>query len=130
MFVREPSNLPQDNWLITQHITKSITQQSILYPSLIYVNLTYKIESGCAICHNTFQLLSYNTNTTVSDISNRTSDFTLLANLTDSGGVLSTMFTETFVIEPELEGFYLALRDYGKLAPTRYCNCTIIILYF
>ncbi len=79
--------------------------------------MTFKIESNCDICQNHFQLLLYDTNTSLSDIANRTTDFIFLANLTnsDDSSSLSTMFTKTFVIEANEEGFYLGLRDYGKM---------------
>ena len=114
--VQEPTNFPQDNWLITQHIAKSIAQQSDLYPTLVYVNLTFKIDSSCTDCHDVFQLLVNKSDTLLSNVSNITSEFSLVSNLTHSSGnpSVSTMVTKTFVMQPEDDGFYLALKDYGE----------------
>ena len=128
--VQEPTHVPQNNWLITQHIAKSSAQQSDLYPTLVYVNLTFKIDSSCNICHDVFQLFVLYSNTSLSDVSDRTSHFSRVSNLTSSSDnpLVSTMVTKTFEMQPEDDGFYLALRDYGE--PCSLAMASILILLY
>ena len=117
VFVAEPAQLPQNNWLITQYISTAITDP-IDYQTVIYVNITYKFEETCSTgppntCYPSFILKNQTTNGVDQTAANDTDSYTVLAQYTPSSDSTNMQFvTVNFMVQNE-NGFYLALFDNG-----------------
>ena len=113
--VKEPKNVPQMNWIITQYISKSISEEDNIYPTNIHVNITYLFDSDCVdvSCHPSFHLNYLFANESINGTENMLNDFVLLGNLSSEVTNTLQMATQSFVIETQHQGFYLALHDSG-----------------
>ena len=86
------------------------------------MNLTFVINSDCSVdCQDNFELLLLYSDTVVDNITERVNEFSSVANLTASSNPISKTVTNTFIIQPEMDGFYLALRDYGACYRPQCC---------
>lgn len=119
VFVLEPSQLPQSNWLITQHVSTGIPA-SVKYSTTVFVNITYKFSDLCQpnSCFPGLHLkkLFINTiNETAANITQNYDDITTFA----PPGVNDIKFNTTeFMVnlDPsagDSKGFYLSLVDNG-----------------
>ena len=117
VFVAEPAQLPQNNWLITQYISTAIPTP-IKYQTIIYVNITYKFEETCSTgppntCYPSFVLKNQITNGVDQTVANDTDSYTVLAQYSPSNDSTNMQFvTVNFMVQNE-NGFYLALFDNG-----------------
>ena len=113
------TGLAQDNWLFTQHISKSIVSELDNYPTEITIRMLYALQSCRKGCEPLFQLYMYQTNTpqlpstSGPGLMNR-------SNYDDWYKLIlpahpSQPFLEDFsvILPPGQTGFYLAVRDNG-----------------
>ena len=113
VFVAEPAQLPQNNWLITQYISTAIPTP-IDYQTIIYVNITYKFEETCSTgppntCYPGLILKNQITDGIDQTAANNTDSYTVLAQYTQSNDSTKCVLKK---VQNE-NGFYLALFDNG-----------------
>ena len=106
----------QDNWLFTQHISQEFDPNTYNYPVEIQVELDYALSS-CRErfgCKPKFELYYYATNTTQLPITSG-SGFMNTDNYMQFAVVrpADTIRTFTFTLQPNVTGFYFAIRDNG-----------------
>ena len=116
VFVAEPAQLPQNNWLITQFISTAISG-TLSYQTVIYVNITYTFDETCSpdSCHPSFILKRQFTSGVNQTAANDTESVSYenLAQYTPSNVATNMQFaTVNFTVQNE-NGFYLALFDNG-----------------
>lgn len=129
MSISEPQNLPQDNWIITQFINKSIPSQFNNDPVTIFINISYILDSSCASvnCIPNFQLLYHLSNDSDSSLASHRPGYSLISNVSSVDDVTLHMKTFSFNLSPEDTGFYIAVRDIGMIIML-YC-CIVIMNY-
>lgn len=126
---------PQNNWLFTQHIHKSVEPSLDNYPVQIQVNLTY-ILLNCRErhgCKPEFKVYLYKTNTPQAQSTSNNgfmnqNNYVRIMTVVPSTISSTLVETITFELEPREMGFYLAIRDEGtciglsRMLVTRF-NC-------
>ena len=118
---RQPG-VPQDNWLFTQHVSKSFDANTNNYPVEILVDITYALQicrsNRNPPCNTRFKLYRYITNSQQLP-STSGSGFMNKANYVSFGTATpartGTRYTEThrFTLQPQQTGFYIAIEDTG-----------------
>ena len=118
---RQPG-VTQDNWLFTQHISKSFDANTEIGTVEILVNITYAFQSCRSNhdppCNTRFTLYRYITNETQLPSTNG-SGFMNKDNYVSFGtatpAATGTKYTEThhFTLQPQQTGFYIAIEDTG-----------------
>ena len=118
---RQPG-VAQDNWLFTQHISKSFDANTNNYDVEILVNITYALKSCRSdrnpSCNTRFKLYRYITNSQqLPSTSNNGFMNTENYQLVDTVNPIETGPTYTVVVVFEMQtsqtGVYLAIRDEG-----------------
>ncbi len=104
----------QDNWLITQHINRTVDG----YPlQQVSVQIEYQQsicpDEGSTRCRRTFDLLKYETSTVNPVAAIDTDNYTLIRTLTTQVSGTTTTTTKQFGFNTNESGFYLAIRDPG-----------------
>ncbi len=105
----------QDNWLITQHISREVGGGTLLNQVVVIVEFEFNgcIESGD--CTQTFTVLHYDTSTIDPDTAANVANYELLDTVApdDVTGVLRQNATVDldFAQSNPATGFYLAIRD-------------------
>ena len=115
---RQPG-VAQDNWLFTQHISKSVDASMNTFPVQIRINITQRFQSCIARqgCNEEFKVYRYITNSpTLPSTSNNgfmnTANYQLVdkVNRIDTGRYTAVV---VFEMQTSQTGFYLAIRDEG-----------------
>ena len=114
VFVSEPTQLPQNNWLITQYISTTIPPQSISYSTVIHVNITYQFAETCSpeVCYPGLHLMMLFSNDSNDTAANTTANYTCIADYMPTSTSDLQFSTVTFPVRNQ-RGFYLALHDNG-----------------
>ena len=111
-------DIPQNNWLFTQHISQDFDHNTFNYDVTIYVEVVYSVQScrdrqGCT---QGFNLLHYMTNSIqVADTRQagymNTQNYEIFAQ--PEGPTSSVTYTNTysFTLPPSYTGFYIAVQD-------------------
>ena len=112
----------QDNWLFTQHISKSFDANTNIYPVEILVDITYALQSCRSNrnppCNTQFTLYRYITNSQQLP-STGGSGFMNKDNYMSFGtatpAATGARYTEThrFTLQPQQTGFYITIEDTG-----------------
>ena len=112
----------QDNWLFTQHISKSFDANTNNYDVEILVDITYALQSCRSNrnppCNTRFKLYRYITNETQLPSTNG-SGFMNKDNYVSFGtatpAATGARYTEThrFILQPQQTRFYIAIEDTG-----------------
>ena len=128
--VSEPPSLPQDNWLITQYINKSIPAQYNTGPTTVFINISYILDTTCSIvnCNPIFQLLYHLSNVPNDSTAVHREGYTLLANVSSTDDTSLHMMTFSFTINPGDNGFYIGIRDIGELISISVLISSLIII--
>ena len=108
----------QDNWLFTQHISRTVDGYRLQQVS---VQIEYQLTTcpedsvGSTRCRRTLDLSKYETSTVNPVAAMNTSNYALIRTLTTqvSESGTTTKATENFGFNTNESGFYLAIRDTG-----------------
>ena len=106
----------QDNWLFTQHISKS---QSANISTTVFINITFQIGTVCKVhglgCKREFELYYYVVNSKQSRrMYNDISRYNLLSTISPGNSQFEFVNEErNFTLPPQQSGFYIAIRDTG-----------------
>ena len=104
----------QENWLITQHISRELAGGQRLRRVTAQFNITF---NGCDIsrqCRQTFDVYKWQTSTIDRSAARNTSNYEKVGRVSPQVSDETGSSTETLVIDLDAEsGFYLALVDMG-----------------
>ena len=102
---------PQNNWLITQYISRRVGD--VLLPQ-VSVQVVFELR-GCVnlACQRTFVVNIYETSTENSTIARETGNYRLVSRVAsdDDTGLTSQNQTREADFTTDAEGFYIAIRD-------------------
>ncbi len=103
----------QDNWLLTQHISKDISQEIDTYPITIYVDIISRLSPSCkGACNNTMEVHRFITDSQqLPDVNQKTGTF--IGTISQQPSVTGTT-SLTFTLGPTQDGFYLGIRSPGS----------------
>ena len=113
-------DIPQNNWLFTQHIGQDFDQNTFNYDVTIYVEVGYSVQScrdrqGCT---QGFNLLHYMTNSTQAEDTRQagfmnTQNYQIFAKPYGASLIAYTN-TYNFTLPQSYTGFYIAVQDIGS----------------
>ena len=105
---------PQNNWLITQYISRRVGD--VLLPQ-VSVQTVFELV-GCVdlACQKTFMVNIYETSTENKTIARETDNYEVLSRVApdDDSGLTSQNQTKEADFSTAAEGFYIAIRDETK----------------
>jgi ephrin-B len=113
--VNEPLHFPQNNWIVTQFVNKSIPAVYNVNPTTVFIYIDYYLDTSCepVDCYPNFQLLYRLVNQSDPTVATDTNGYTLLANVTSYDDTSLHSRTYNFSISPSDNGFYIGIRDIG-----------------
>ncbi len=102
----------QENWLLTQHISKDISQQSDTYGITVFVDIKWRFDCTDDSCSRNLQVHRFIANTQqLPDVSQRIATF--LGSLTNYSGSFGSR-TLSFTLGTSQDGFYIGIRSTGS----------------
>ncbi len=103
----------QDNWLLTQHISKDISQENDTYPITIYVDTEWTLSTCAGTCNRTLEVHRFITDSQqLPDVSQRTG--TSIGTISSEQISVTGTTSLTFTLGPTQDGFYLCIRSTGS----------------